>query len=112
MSKGEQRTSNGWGSAPTTLSTSVPFLKAIKEGICPVRQKRNRESGQGDTCSPETNFLNDVRDPTDVDSAKVDGWDPFGDFFEELADHSAYSAMRGDHKVEDADLVPTDLTTG
>ena len=106
----EQRTCNFPGIAPTTSPTFSPFLKAMKVGICPACQKCDRESGQGDTYSPDTNFCRDVCGSVNIDLVEVDGWGIFGDFFEDGADHSA-GATPGCPKVEDADLVLLDLMT-
>ena len=111
MSRGGQRTCNSPGLAPTTLPTVSPPLKAMKVGICPACQKYNRESGQEDTYSPDTDFFRDVLRSVNIDLVKVDGWGLFGECFEDGADNSTRTTP-GCPKVEDADLVLTDLMTG
>jgi hypothetical protein len=105
-----QRTCNCPGLAPTTSPTFPPLLKATKVGICPVYQKRNRDSGQGDTYSPDTNFSRDVFGSVNIDLVEVDRWGLIGYFFEDGADNSARTTP-GCPKVEDGDLVPVDLMT-
>jgi len=83
----------------------------MKVGTCPACQKRNQESGQGDTHSSDINFFRDVALRVNIDPVKVDAWEICGEFLEDGGDHSARTAP-GCLKVEDAGLVLADLMTG
>lgn len=108
MSRGEERTCNCGGEAPTSSPTFAPPLKAMKVGILPACQNHNHESNERNTHGFNTNFLGDILGRVNIDLVELDGWGRFGDFFEDGADHPAWTTPVCP-KVEDGDLVLADL---
>ena len=111
VSRGGQRTSNSWGAAPTASPNFSPFLNTTKVGICFFRyQKRDGETCQEDTHSPDANLLRDLFVSVNIDLVEVDGCVFFGELFEYGTDDSAWTTP-GCPKVKDGDLVLADLMT-